>query len=176
MDRLPRKATFDRWRTQHKGLLFRVVRAYAIGPHDQDDLYQEICIQLWRSIERFKGDSAETTWIYRVSLYTAMRWSKTQKKQRTQSLDGYEPVLTPKDDLRDARLIWLYEQIRELSEADRSVTLMMLDGFSYRQIAETLGITESNVGVKLNRVKKKLTAQSTAQGAAQAEDGERHEA
>ncbi|MBB6430299.1 RNA polymerase sigma factor [Algisphaera agarilytica] len=149
--------TFDRWLAEHRGILFKVVRAYAFTIHDQDDLYQEICAQLWRSVPKFQHASSETTWIYRVSLYTAMRWSKTQKKHRSQPLAGHEPVLTPLDQPDDQRLAWLYQQIAKLNEVDRSVTLMMFDGIPYAEIAEALGISESNVGVKVHRIKQRLT-------------------
>jgi len=150
------RSIFEGWLADHQGLLFRVVRAYAVDPHDQDDLFQEVCSQLWRSVSRFQGNSAETTWVYRVSLYTAMRWSKRERRSKTDSLGGYEPVLKPVDE-EDSRLAWLYEQIHKLNKIDRSVTLMMLDGIAYQHIAETLGISESNVGVKVHRIKQRLT-------------------
>lgn len=158
-----RTSTFDRWLSEYQGVLFRVVRAYAVELNDQDDLFQEVCAQLWQSVDRFRGDSAETTWIYRVALYTAMAWSKRERRTKAQALNGYEPVLKPGDE-EDDRMAWLYEQIRQLDPVDRSITLMMLDGIAYRQIAETLGISESNVGVKIHRIKKQLTQAAEQEG------------
>lgn len=148
--------TLERWLAEHQGVLFRVVRAYAFDRHDQDDLFQEICTQLWRSVESYRKESAEVTWIYRIALYTAIRWSKNRPRRTEQPLAGVEPILKPADD-EDDRLVWLYDQIRKLNKVDRSVTLMMLDGIAYQQIAETLGISESNVGVKVHRIKQRLT-------------------
>ena len=65
---------FEEWLAQHKGLLFKVVRAYAFNSHDQDDLFQEMTTQVWNSVPRYRGDSAVSTWIYRVAFYSAIGW------------------------------------------------------------------------------------------------------
>jgi RNA polymerase sigma-70 factor (ECF subfamily) len=117
---------------------------------------------VWHSVPKFRGESAETTWLYRVALYAAISWSKRERKHREKndSLDGVELTLTETKEVNDTRLVWLYEQIAQLDEIDRSLTLLLFDGFSYRDMAETLGITESNVGVKINRIKAHLTRKS----------------
>jgi RNA polymerase sigma-70 factor (ECF subfamily) len=156
---------FDEWLGEHRGLFFKVVRAYAFNPHDQEDLFQEIATQVFNSIPKFRGDSKPTTWIYRVALYSAMAWSKKERRHRDshQSINGEEHTLLQPSKTRNSRLDWLYEQISQLDELDRSLTLMMLDGYSYKEISATLGITENNVGVKLNRIKKRLTEKSNAE-------------
>ena len=163
MARDEQQRIFDEWLGEHRGLFFKVVRAYAFTSHDQDDLFQEIATQVFHSIPKFRGDSKVSTWIYRVALYSAMGWSKKERKHRDthQEINGHEHALLHSGGrYRNPRLDWLYEQIAQLDEVDRSLTLMMLDGYSYREIATTLGITESNVGVKLNRIKKRLTEKS----------------
>lgn len=152
---------FDDWMERHQGLLFKVVRAYAFNPHDQEDLFQEIIHQVWNSVPRFEGRSAETTWLYRVAIYAAFGWTRKEIKHRQnkESLQSRSQALVSTNH-HNPRLDWLYEQIAQLDEVDRSLTLMMLDGFSYREMSDILGITESNVGVKLNRIKKHLTKQS----------------
>lgn len=162
MDEHIQKQTFDEWLARHRGLIFKVIRAYAFTPHDQDDLFQEIITQVWNSIPRFRGDSAVTTWLYRVSLNTASAWLRKERRNhgRTQALNGSEFVLETPVRAPNPRLDWLYEQIARLDHIDRSLTLLMLDGSSYREMAETLGITESNVGVKINRIKAHLIKQS----------------
>ncbi len=166
MDEKEQTRIFDRWLEAHKGLLFKVVRAYAVTPPDQEDLFQEIAIQVWNSIPNFRQDSAETTWIYRVALYCALAWSRKEKKhsEKKQSLNGIEHTLLASSETKDHRLDWLYEQIRQLDEIDRSLTLLLLDGFSYREMAATLGISESNVGVKINRIKKYLSTKTPSGG------------
>lgn len=154
-------AIFRQWLQQHQALLFKVVRAFASDDH-QDDLFQEIAIQVWHSIPNFRKESAVTTWLYRVSLNTAITWNKKERKhqQGRQPMEAMEHLLQANQQPGDPRLIWLYEEIGKLNEIDRSVTLLLLDGFSYKEIALILGISQSNVGVKINRIKKLLIVKS----------------
>jgi RNA polymerase sigma-70 factor (ECF subfamily) len=151
---------FEEWLGLHSGLLFKVVRAYAFNPHDQDDVFQEITTQLWDSVTGYRGDSGITTWIYRVSLYCAIGCSKQENRQ---SIIAEDQILLQKSNAVNPQLEWLYEQISLLDEIDRSLTLLMLDGFSYREIGDTTGISKNYVGVKLNRIKKRLTEQCTGE-------------
>ena len=152
---------FDDWLARHKGLLFKVVRAYACTAMDQDDLFQEISIQVWHSIPGFRHACAESTWLYRVSLNTSIRWSRKERKQiPAASLEQVAHVLQEGPGQADERLAWLYEQVQRLDPIDRSITLLLLDNCSYKEMAAILGITESNVGVKINRIKKYLITQS----------------
>ncbi len=169
MEESEQKQIFDEWLGHHRGLLFKVVHAYGFTSHDRDDLFQEIATQVWNSIPRFQAKSAVTTWLYRVALNTALAWSRKERKHRDQSeaLAEQEPILREISRPEDSRLSWLYEQIAQLDHVDRSLTLLLLDGFSYREMAETLGISESYVGVKINRIKthlKNLTKEELAHG------------
>jgi RNA polymerase sigma-70 factor (ECF subfamily) len=158
------KAVFDSWLSTYKGVLFKVVRAYAFTRHDQEDLFQEIATQVWISVPSFAGNSAPSTWIYRVALNTAISWSRKELRHRhkiKEALNDDETALRPNDSEIDPRLDWLYEQITRLNELDRSLTLLLLDGFSYKEMADALGMSETNVGVRIHRIKAYLTAQST---------------
>lgn len=151
------KHIFEQWLDQHRALIFKVVRAYAVTAMDRDDLFQEIVVQVWRSIPSFRQESSTVTWIYRIALNTAIRWMrKEQKHSRVETLDAVEHILLESSAPVDDRLTWLYEEIYKLDEIDRSVTLLLLDGFSYKEMASVLGITESTVGVKITRIRKKL--------------------
>jgi RNA polymerase sigma-70 factor (ECF subfamily) len=156
------KSVFDSWLSLHKGVLFKVVRAYAFTHQDQEDLFQELATQVWLSIPGFRGNSAPSTWIYRVALNTAISWSRKELRHRNRnhSLDGADATLEPGNIGMDPRLEWLYEQIAQLGEIDRPVALLLLDGFSYQEIADALGMTESNVGVRIHRIKAHLTRES----------------
>lgn len=153
---------FNQWLSQHRALIFKIVRAYGNTVMDQDDLFQEISIQVWRSIPAFRHESAVTTWIYRIALNTAISWvSKEQKYRKTNgALETLPDVLIQPARPVDDQLAWLYEAIHALDEIDRSVALLLLDGFSYKEMAAILGITVSHVGVKINRIKKQLIIQS----------------
>lgn len=156
------RRVFDDWLKNHKGLFFKVIRSYSNTPEDQDDLFQEISIQVWNSIPNFKGESTVSTWIYRVALYTAMAWSRKQRKHSNdkQSFDETEHTLVGKAGVENNRLDWLYRQIGQLNKIDRSLALLLLDGYSYKEMSSIIGISESNVGVKINRIKKYLVQQS----------------
>ena len=161
MQRDEQQEVFEGWLRDHQRLFFKVVRAYAFTPQDQEDLFQEIATQVWRSIPGFRGDAAATTWIYRVALNAAIAWTQKERRHRAwkEGLDGVEPAMLQAAPT-DPRVEWLYEQIRQLNEIDRSLTLLLLDGFSYKEMAAMLGITENYVGVKINRIKAHLTGKS----------------
>ncbi len=151
---------FEQWLGEHRGIFFKIVRAYAFTPADQDDLFQEISLQVWKSIPDFRGESKASTWIYRVALYAALAWTRREKRQpATQPLAAVEYTLTIRAEPIDERLDWLYDQIAGLEPVDRSLCLLLLDGFSYREMAEMVGISESNVGVKIHRIKQKLRSE-----------------
>lgn len=153
---------FGTWLDEHKALLFKVVRSYAFTGSDRDDLFQEIAIQVWRSVPNFREESAVTTWLYRIALNTAIKWNRDEQKYREghQSFDKMKHLLQQNKKRVDPRLDWLYQEIGKLDKIDRSLCLLMLDGFSYAEMSEILGITESNVGVKIHRIKKYLINKS----------------
>lgn len=160
-----RNQIFDHWLSLHKGLLFKVIRAYAFTAEDREDLFQEITIQIWRSVPNFKEQSAVSTWLYRIALNVAIKWTTRVGRYH----DTHEPMvedhgLLKEMDHPDPRLSWLYEQIAQLNAVDRSLTLLLLDGFSYKEMAQMMGISESNVGVKINRIKKHLIKKSEKHG------------
>jgi RNA polymerase sigma-70 factor (ECF subfamily) len=158
------KQIFEQWLGTHKGLIFKILMVYAFTAMDRDDLFQEILIQVWRSVPAFRHESAVTTWLYRIALNTAIKWvTRERKHTRSETLDDAHHILLDCNVQPDERLTWLYEEISRLDEIDRSITLMLLDGFSYKDMAAILGISESNVGVKINRIKKQLMTKSKAQ-------------
>ena len=147
------------WLKLYKGLIFKVVRAYTVVDHD--DLFQEIIIQVWHSIPTFRQEASVTTWLYRIALNTAIKWTKKEKKHAgAEALDNVQHLLEENRTSIDERLTWIYGEIYKLDEIDRSVALLFLEGFSYKEMSAMLGIGESNVGVKINRIKKRLIANS----------------
>lgn len=153
---------FRQWINQHKAVIFKILHAYCAQPQDREDLFQEIALQLWNSIPKFRSDAKETTWIYRVALNTAMQWNRKEKKRLSSliPLETKHYLLPGNDRYENEDLAWLYAEIRQMGNVDRSLILLYLDGVSYQEIAEILGISNSNVGVKLNRIKNKLIKRS----------------
>jgi RNA polymerase sigma-70 factor (ECF subfamily) len=151
---------------EHTGLLFKVVRSFTAGPPDSDDLLQEILLQVWMSVPSFRAESKATTWLYRVALNTALAWKRRETKHRNRrstlpvALEVVDSAPAPGEAHADCEsLEKLYEAVRALAPADRALVLLYLDGLSYSDMAEVIGITESNVGVRLNRIKKALAAE-----------------
>ena len=155
---------FKEWLGKYKQLIFKVVRGYSVNGKDDDDLFQEILLGLWLSIPRYEEKAKETTWIYRVALNTALTWQrdKTRKKKRDKKIiSSLERIADTTEDnfhrqQTEKVIEQVYEAIHELGKVDASIILMWLDALSYEQMAEVLGISKTNVGVKLNRAKKQL--------------------
>lgn len=165
MDVAEHEIIFRRWLADHAGLMWKVVRAFAAAPEDQQDLLQDIALQLWTSLPAFRGEAKESTWIYRVAFNTALVWKRDEKRRHAKHERFFELNVAPEvaahppGHSRDAELVQqLFIAIRQLPKLDASLALMHLDGLSYREMSEVLGITESNVGVKLNRIRKQLAA------------------
>ena len=157
----PREEVFKRWLTQHTGLIFKLARSFASSDSDRDDLVQEILMHLWRSLPGFQGKAKESTWIYRVALHTALAWKRSEYQRRPshEPLPAMEELAEPDDPAgreREELVGRLYDAIRRLPKVDAALVLLYLDDLSYREMAEVLGISETNVGVKLNRVRKTL--------------------
>jgi len=160
VDSIEQEQRFAEWTRDHGAIFYRVVNGFASGD-DRNDLLQEMLLAVWKSIPAFRGQAKATTYLYRVCHNAALLWIRTQKnyQRRIERLSGFapdDPSHSP-DSAMDDRLTALYSAIRELKPADRSLILLALDGLSYREMADVLGLSETNVGVKLNRIKSQLT-------------------
>jgi RNA polymerase sigma-70 factor (ECF subfamily) len=153
---------FKDWISQYKAVMFKVVYSFADNQEDQNDLFQEISLQLWTSLPSFRQASKASTWIYRVALNTALTWKRGEKKRRAKhspliDMDSaFDATGDNEASQKQEMLNSLYEQIRKLPKVDASLVLMYLDGVSYSEMSEIIDISESNVGVRLSRIKKRL--------------------
>ena len=157
------ESLFSRWLTEHGGAILKVARAYTLTSEDCQDLVQEILLQVWRSLPQFQGKASPSTWFYRVALNTALGWKRQENRRQARQQSGIEvedlAVAGADCALQAAEceaVERLYVAIRRLPKADAALILLYLDDLSYLEMAEVLGISESNVGVKLNRAKKAL--------------------
>ncbi len=159
MEESDQSSLFREWYREYQGIILKIARANTLNLSDQEDLIQEILLQIWNSIPNFKGNCKESTWIYRVALNTAISWGRKEKRQREKKIDLAENLhfLKETSEPRNEKLEWIYDQIRLLDPIDRSLILLHLDGQSYLEISDILGISEKNVGVKLSRLRKALT-------------------
>jgi RNA polymerase sigma-70 factor, ECF subfamily len=150
-------ATFAAWMHEYGGVPVKVARSFAADPEDQRDLRQQMHLQIWRSIAGFSARAKASTWIYRVCLNTALTWQRSEKRRRLFFESISPPDLLPNETAAgDPRLETLYAAIRQLRPADRALLLLYLDDRSYRDMAEITGLTETNTGVRLLRVKREL--------------------
>ncbi len=152
------KTIFAQWLKDHEPILRKVARSFASARTDQEDLIQEIQVALWHGIAGFDHRSKTSSYIYRIALNKAISWKRRAKAYR-RKIEHFKNDRPDNDDStseQDRRLRMVYAEIRRLNDAERSLILLQLDGFNYREIAQTLGLTESNVGVELNRIRTKL--------------------
>jgi RNA polymerase sigma-70 factor (ECF subfamily) len=143
----------------HRALIFKVCNLYCRDPENRRDLFQEVVLQLWKSFPAFKKQSANSTWIYRVSLNTAIsNFRKESKKPERTSIrtqDFEIPDMPGADDTE--RRSSLNLAIEKLTEIEKAIIMLYLDEKNYEEISEIIGISTSNVGVRINRIKTKLS-------------------
>ena len=146
------------WLDRHGSIVLKVARAYTRTAADCQDLAQDILLQLWRSAPRFRGEAGEATWVYRVALNTALGWRRKEGRRRARQrpLLDVEGSDRAQDPAQREAVERLYAAVRRLPPPDAALILLYLDDLSYRQMAEVLGTSEGNVGVRLNRAKKAL--------------------
>jgi RNA polymerase sigma-70 factor (ECF subfamily) len=140
----------------HQKIIFRICRIYRDSKEDQEDLFQEIVYQLWKSFPSFKGESKISSWIYRITLNTAIviyRKTKIEINYLEEFPEKIHPSTEHEVTENAARL---FEALRKLNDGDKALISLYLEDFSYQEMAEITGISESNVGVKLNRIKNNL--------------------
>ncbi len=148
---------------EHEGVIFKITSVYTDNKFDQQDLYQDIVYQLWKYFDSFRSESKFSTWMYKVALNTALTQVKRAKKRgHAIAIDHIIlPEVDTVDPLLEERLRLMYAQIRKLNALDKGLVLLLLEGKSYQEIAEIAGITLSNVGTRLSRIKQKLKSKMT---------------
>ena len=146
---------------EHEGIIYKITRVYVDRQEDQQDLYQEIVYQLWKSFDSFRADSKWSTWMYRVALNTAISFLKRDssgpKKVSSDRLDNFK--MEPFDPVMEERVEWLYKSIQDLSFVEKGIILLYLEGKSHLEISNITGFSTSNVGTRISRIKEKLKRQ-----------------
>ena len=143
----------------HERVIYKVCYFSAKNHDELDDLFQETVLNLWKSFPNFRGDSKVTTWIYRIALNTCINFDSqrsTQDRLLTVPLTTEEVGNLAADDDRDSLFQELHESIDRLNEKERQLILLWLEDMSYQTMADILGTTTNNIGVKLNHIRHKL--------------------
>ena len=153
---------------ENQSLIYKICYSYCSDVERQKDLQQEILIQLWQSFSRFDGRVKISTWIYRIALNTAISYYRKDIKQRIPKVHLDAEMISLHDSLLDSdnddKLALLRCFILELNDVDKALMLLYLDDVSYKDIADILGISISNVATKISRIKRKLKTQFTNYG------------
>jgi RNA polymerase sigma-70 factor (ECF subfamily) len=145
---------------EHQKLIYKICHTYCADPESREDLQQEILMQLWQSFRKFDGRVKISTWIYRIALNTAISFYRNHRRHHDHriswdasviSLAESEPGLEKEEQIR-----LLYQFIGQLNELDKALMLLYLDDKSYSEIADILGISETNAATKVNRIKGRL--------------------
>jgi len=143
----------------YAGIIIKICRAYSNSQEDFEDYYQEVCLQIWRSKDNFTGNSEWSTWIYRLSLNVCMTLRKRENNRNLQILKSNElPEIANQElfSFQDKYLEELYTAIKQLSELNRAIIVLHLEEKSYKEIAFIIGTNSNNIGVRIQRIKKKL--------------------
>lgn len=146
----------------HRGLIYKVCNLYCSDREDRKDLFQEIVLQIWKSWGSFRHEAKLSTWMYRIALNTAITHFRKEKRS------GYPVSITEIEipDIHDGSdleesIKQLFAAIDHLDKVDKSIILLYLEEKSYEEISEITGFSKSNVGVRLNRIKTKLSTTLT---------------
>lgn len=143
----------------YSGIIIKICRAYTDSQEDFEDYYQEVCLQIWRSKDKFRGDAKWSTWIYRLALNICLTLIKKKKNslqyKQTNAVNQLE-MAEENSAFSDEDLGLLYEAIKQLSEIDRAIILLYLEEHPNKEIAEIIGTTPNNIGVRINRIKDRL--------------------
>lgn len=143
----------------NQNIVHKVCSLYTSDKDAHKDLFQEITIQLWKAYPKFRGESKFSTWMYRVALNTAITlYRKSKRRVTTQNYDSviFKIKADEYDPTEEQQLKLMYNAIRELGDIDKALVFLYLEEKNYSEISETLGITEVNARVKMNRIKTKL--------------------
>ncbi|MGY3055748.1 RNA polymerase sigma-70 factor (ECF subfamily) [Pedobacter sp. UYEF25] len=131
---------------------------YCNSREDKEDLFQDIILQLWRAYGSFNGNSKVSTWVYRIALNNAItRLRKETKREKFAALDDSAFNISAIDNTEEnQQVLQMYSAIKNLTEVERAITMLYMDDYSYKEIADVIGLSESNVGFNLNKIRTKL--------------------
>ena len=159
MNEKQQKQHFQNIIEQHKGILFKVARAYCQNEDDRQDLIQEMMIQVWQSLHRYNIQFKISTWLYRISLNVAISFYRknTTRANKYTVLNEQTAQMPTQEKTENEQQLNLLEQfISELKEIDKALMILYLEDKTHAEIAEILGMSVSNVGTKIGRIKDQL--------------------
>ena len=167
LNMLAKEQKFKQLVEENRERIKRICRYYAPAPEDQKDMYQEILINIWKSLDKFRGEAAVSTWVYRISVNTALGFAGKELR-RLKLNSGFDSerflnVLTDEkksaSSLTENQINGLQTALNQLSVVDKLLISLTLEDLPTREIADIIGITETNTRVKIHRIKEQLKKQ-----------------
>lgn len=156
---MPLKETFITTISEHERIIFKVCKMYCRTVVDEQDLFQDIVLQLWKSFPSFRKESKVSTWIYRIALNTAITQLRIEKKKPDQqSIDKDILQIPATTEVKDENFELMMMAMSKLSNVEKAIMVLYMEEQSYREMSEVMGMTESNIGFKINQIKSKLKA------------------
>lgn len=150
---------FESLHQEYHLMVYQMCKGFMHGQEDlAQDLTQETFINIWRSLEKFRGSSSYKTWIYRITVNTCLKYIRSDKSRHQTALSDHHSVTAEEASIRTRESPYqaLYQAIGQLKELDRLIIMMVLDELQYSEIAEVMGMSEGNLRVKIHRIKKEL--------------------
>jgi RNA polymerase sigma factor (sigma-70 family) len=151
------KTEFGELMAAYSGPIRRLCGAYAPNAADGEDLFQDVWVAVWRALPAFRGDSSARTWLYRIAHNVALSWQVRDRRRQRRETRLDEDVDIEVSDERDLRRLALTRAVASLSPADRTLTLLWLEGLSAVEIEDVTGVKSATVAVRLSRIRKHLT-------------------
>ncbi|MEM1340302.1 MAG: RNA polymerase sigma factor [Bacteroidota bacterium] len=142
----------------NEGLIYKVASMYTNSREDREDLSQEIAFQIWRSFETFKAQSSFSTWMYRIALNTAIQFLRKEKRKvKSSSLgNAMHEIISENRVPSNPKMERILLVAQTMKQLDKGILLLYLEGFNHKEIAEILGISTTNVGTRMQRIRERL--------------------
>ncbi|WP_127137490.1 RNA polymerase sigma factor [Flagellimonas oceanensis] len=146
---------------ENQDKLYRICSIYSYSHEDAKDLFQEVLVHIWKSMNSFKGNSSISTWMYRIALNVCLRfkskYTKNQKRFiRLDSMTIANLGSEVNNGIDNEKLLALRKCVKSLNEGDKAIVALYLEGLAYREISDILGLSENHIAVKIKRIKSKL--------------------
>ena len=141
--------------------LYRICSIYSVSNEDSKDLFQEVLVNIWKSMNSFKGNSSIGTWMFRIALNVCLRFKSNYTKNqnrfiRLDSMTISSISSEAEDENSDEKLVALRKCVKKLNDAEKAIVILYLEGLAYREISDILGLSENHIAVKIKRIKSKL--------------------
>lgn len=146
---------------RYQQVIYKVCLVYSSDNELLKDLYQEIILNLWKAFPRFRGECKETTWVYRIAMNTCITYvRKSSSQPKMIPISVNMDCMIEEDDGRATQFKMLYQLISHMDKLERAIILLYLEDKSYQEVSEITGLSATNVGVKLSRIREKLRKMS----------------